>query len=146
MALKISNELRDTIGNVMYPVGSVYLSTHSTNPSTLFGGSWIRIEGATNSLVLLGAKVASDAGVIVDPGHWNSGSTSITEAQMAVHTHPLSYRTGGGGGTTWYTDPGTATGFNTNAATAIGNTGGGQGHTHNITPPYFKVNVWRRTV
>ena len=31
--------------NAVYPVGSIYMSVKSTNPSTLFGGTWERLEG-----------------------------------------------------------------------------------------------------
>jgi microcystin-dependent protein len=68
---------------------------------------------------------------------------TLTINEMPTHTHPLSYRkTGGGGGTTWYCDPGTAEGFNTNAEKAIGNTGGGQ--PHNNLPPYLSIYVYKR--
>lgn len=32
------------IANMIYPVGSIYMSVNSTSPSTLFGGSWTRIQ------------------------------------------------------------------------------------------------------
>lgn len=35
-----SNVNYNTILNLVYPVGSLYLSTNSTDPSTLFGGTW----------------------------------------------------------------------------------------------------------
>lgn len=28
-----------------YPVGSIYMSANATNPGTLFGGTWARIQG-----------------------------------------------------------------------------------------------------
>lgn len=35
----------DKLFDLVYPVGSVYMSTNSTSPQTLFGGSWTKIEG-----------------------------------------------------------------------------------------------------
>lgn len=31
--------------NILYPVGSVYISATATSPATLFGGTWVAIEG-----------------------------------------------------------------------------------------------------
>jgi hypothetical protein len=31
--------------NAIYPVGSIYMSVSSTSPSTLFGGTWVRLQG-----------------------------------------------------------------------------------------------------
>ena len=28
-----------------YPIGSIYLSVNSTNPGTIFGGTWQRLTG-----------------------------------------------------------------------------------------------------
>ena len=33
------------IADAIYPVGSIYMSVNSTNPQTLFGGTWQRIQG-----------------------------------------------------------------------------------------------------
>lgn len=35
----------DKLFDLVYPVGSVYISTSATSPQTLFGGSWTKIEG-----------------------------------------------------------------------------------------------------
>lgn len=41
---KITASKTETI-NAVYPVGSIYMNVNSTNPSTLFGGTWARLEG-----------------------------------------------------------------------------------------------------
>lgn len=44
----------DVIRNTMYPVGSVYISTNSANPSLLFGGTWRQI-GQGRTLIGVGS-------------------------------------------------------------------------------------------
>ncbi len=36
-----TNEILANIMNLVYPVGSIYMSTDSVNPSTKFGGTWV---------------------------------------------------------------------------------------------------------
>ncbi|WP_304393466.1 phage baseplate protein [uncultured Clostridium sp.] len=33
--------LKDVLVDLFYPIGSIYLSVKSTNPSTYLGGSWV---------------------------------------------------------------------------------------------------------
>lgn len=39
--LHIANELVKAIANIMHPVGSIYISTSSTNPGNFLGGTWV---------------------------------------------------------------------------------------------------------
>ena len=39
-----AKEDKTEIINAVYPVGSIYMSVNSVDPSTLFGGTWSRIE------------------------------------------------------------------------------------------------------
>lgn len=40
-----SNDLNiEDIINIVYPVGSIYMSVNSTSPASLFGGTWERIK------------------------------------------------------------------------------------------------------
>lgn len=41
---KVFELMKGRIWKECYPVGSIYMSVNSTNPSTLFGGSWERIQ------------------------------------------------------------------------------------------------------
>lgn len=71
---------------VAYPVGSIYMSVNSTNPSQLFGGTWVALN---EGRVLIGAGTSYPAGstggeathtltVNEMPSHSHSGSTGST--------------------------------------------------------------------
>lgn len=85
-ALGVSNQ---SIVNLIYPVGSIYITAGSTNPQTIFGGTWERIKdsfllaaGDTYAAAATGGAASQSytpAGTI--------GGTAITEAQMPAHTH-----------------------------------------------------------
>lgn len=37
--------LRSSIFNMVYPVGSIYISVNAANPGSMFGGTWEQISG-----------------------------------------------------------------------------------------------------
>ena len=63
---------------LIYPVGSIYWSSKSTNPSTLFGGTWVQIKDK-----FIWAKGDSDT-VNATGG---AKTVSLTVANIPAHTH-----------------------------------------------------------
>lgn len=63
------------LGQVMYPVGSIYMSTNPEDPGNLFGGGWARITGAV-------LRANEQNGVYTD-----SDETTLTKDQMPTHSH-----------------------------------------------------------
>lgn len=145
--LKINNT---NIFDLIYPVGSFYISWKSTNPATLFGGTWEQIQGK----FLLGRSSSYPAGSI-----GGEATHTLTEAEMPSHKGHLSsgivdnapYEKGNYKGflnssvMTAYGDIGR--GWNTYAGNemhpASEAVGGGQAH--NNMPPYISVFMWKRT-
>lgn len=62
----------------IYPIGSIYLSTSNTSPSSLIGGTWVQIKGA-----MLGITDGNDVAGAANYG----GNLAITTNQMPAHTH-----------------------------------------------------------
>lgn len=67
----------------IYPVGSIYLSTSSTNPSTHFGGTWVAWGSGR---VPVGVNTGdSDFSAAEKTG--GAKTVTLTTAQMPSHTH-----------------------------------------------------------
>lgn len=64
----------------MYPVGAIYMSTSSTSPASIFGGSW---QSIASERVLMGVSSSHGAGSTVDAGLPNisSGSNAALDIQ-----------------------------------------------------------------
>ncbi|MGI6256594.1 MAG: phage baseplate protein [Anaerovoracaceae bacterium] len=78
------------IGNLMYPVGSIYISVNSVDPGTVFGGIWERIKdrfllSAGDSYVAGSTGGSANASL---PSHTHS--VSGTGASAGAHTHSVS--------------------------------------------------------
>lgn len=111
-------------------MGAIYLSTSSTSPQTLFGGTWQRIQD--RFLLCAGATYAAGS-------TGGEASHTLTVNEMPAHSHGLvgDSQDWGLGGKPYF---GTSQYDETVETTSVG---GGQAH--NNMPPYLSVYAWRRT-
>ncbi len=135
--------------NLIYPVGSIYMSTVNVDPATLFGGTWEQLEDR----FLLGAGstyTAGDSGGSDTHAH-TTGNHTLTVNEIPSHTHNI--YGGSGDVPDWFGGSGNAYGIQARSGTAynyLGYTGSGQAHNHGNTgsssnmPPYIVVYMWKR--
>ena len=75
--------------DVVYPVGSIYMSVNNVNPSTLFGGTWEQISGKF-LLASSSGRAAGTTGGAETVSYTPAGSVgnhTLTAAEMPAHTH-----------------------------------------------------------
>lgn len=118
--------------DLVHPVGSIYISVSSTNPSTLFGGTWERLSDR----FLLGAGTTYTGGAT---GGEATHTLTVDEIPSHRHTVGDDFSSGISGSDDVYTH--SASRIKTNKYTSY--TGGGQAH--NNMPPYLVVYMWKRT-
>mgnify|MGYP003665694788 CR=1 FL=1 len=118
----------------VWPIGSIYTSVTSANPSTLFGGNW---EAFGAGRVLIGLDSAdTDFDAAEETG--GAKTHTLTTAEMPSHTHTFTAfqttsgtnnRTGGGA-------------LSVSASSTTASTGGGGAH--NNVQPYIVVYMFKR--
>lgn len=113
-----------------YPVGSIYISTVSTSPASLFGGTWEQLKDR----FLLGAGDTYSAG-----STGGEAAHTLTISEMPSHQHDWQSHYTAKGGTTQY-----STNWTSQAATTGNTTHTGGGEAHNNMPPYLAVYMWKR--
>ena len=135
----------------VYPIGSIYMNVNSTNPGTLFGGTWEQIQGK----FLLGMSSSYPAG-----SQGGEASHTLTTEEMPSHGHNPANEAGYYGFITnskkafTIGDMGSQSGsgryypyasaaFDISRNTLTGTTGGGK--SHNNMPPYLSIYIWKRT-
>lgn len=64
--------------DIIYPVGSIYMSANNASPATLFGGSWTRIQG--RFLLAAGGNYALGS-------QGGAATVRLTVENMPAHTH-----------------------------------------------------------
>ena len=143
----------EKVFDMIYPVGSIYMSTNSTSPATLFGGTWSQIEDT----FLLASGSTYQAGEI-----GGEAEHTLSQGELPQTTGKI---------TTWSSTPyftgsifESATGVFSGSAKKTGvigrptteNQSGtnsygdidmsfGNSEAHNNMPPYLAVYVWQRT-
>lgn len=136
--------------DLVYPIGSIYMSVNATSPDTLFGGHWERIEGK----FLLGAGRGGDHG-------YAAGSTggevahTLTAEEMPRHDGHLTANDENSGGNfvggylgrnVFQSYGSSGRGWNVQASTEVVPAGHSKGGSqpHNNMPPYLAVYMWQR--
>lgn len=123
------------IADLIYPVGSIYMSVNSASPATLFGGTWEKI---TNQFLLgaggdyaLGDQGGEKTHVLAI-GELPGETIVLQQARVANE---------------WCIGKWSNTAdVNVGDNVAIYNGHYSQGNTaHNNMPPYLAVNMWKRT-
>lgn len=165
---RLVNYSQSDILNWIYPVGSIYMSMDSENPTNKFGGTWEQIQGqfllGVSSTHAVGSSGGAEtASHIHHTFSSTSGSHTLTVAEMPSHYHDEWHWANPSGSQFGVNNTGTGTyriAYTTaasNPAIYTGNTGGGGGHSHsipslstdrqtiNIMPPYTAVYIWKRT-
>jgi len=129
----------------MYPIGSIYLSVNSTNPSELFGGTW---ESIGAGRVLQGADDAHAAGTEIEAGLPNitggfapwGESNSLADITQPVGAFYKEASNQYGWGTTSGRDQDNVyMRFDASRSNAI------YGKSNTVQPPALAVYIWQRT-
>lgn len=150
-----------------YPIGAIYISVNSTNPSTIFGGSWEQIKdkfllacGSTYANGSTGGEATHKLTTNEIPSHTHGSKSLVGKMQFRALTSGTNiadiYSSGnaicsytGDGGSTWSAAINYTSGSNkatdvitvnaTHEHTSVGGNGA-----HNNMPPYLAVYVWKR--
>lgn len=129
-----------------YPVGSIYMSTSSTSPASLFGGSW---QSIASERVLMGVSSSHGAGSTVDAGLPNisSGSNAALDIQGSwgapACRAPFAQTWQGNSelsSSTWSSTPKVISArFDASLCNSI------YGRSSTVQPAAYYVYMWRRT-
>ena len=79
----VTKVINRDVPNKVYPIGSIYMSVNSTNPSELFGGEWERIQD--RFLLASGSAYANGS-------TGGSATVTLTSAQSGVPAHSHKYQ------------------------------------------------------
>ena len=139
----------------VYPVGSIYMNVNSTNPGTLFGGTWEQIQGR----FLLGMSSSYPAG-----SQGGEAEHTLKKRELPKFAGSINMRanTEDSNNVDVITDIGANMNLRQNDVVWDGilsaNSGNsqiknwqlsfdnaGQGKAHNNMPPYLSVYIWKRT-
>ena len=122
---------RKVLADIIYPVGSIYISVNSTNPSTYYGGTWVQIK---DRFLLACGNTYSNGATGGEATH------TLTIDEIPSHNHTFKRGTDG---SSYFGVTGKEPNSTPPYDVATTNTGGGKAH--NNMPPYLAVYVWKRT-
>lgn len=138
-AAEVGALVKSDLLNMVYPVGSIYMSVNNVSPASFLGGTWEQIQGR----FLLAADGAHPAG-----STGGEETVSLTAEQNGPHQHMGLTVDGASIKWTWpAASPGSGTSgtLTTDGSQAPVSGSSGSGAPHNNMPPYLAVYMWQRT-
>lgn len=144
--------------DVVYPVGSIYMSVNNVNPSTILGGTWARIKD--KFLLAAGDTYSAGGGGGAASQSYTPAGTvgnhTLTTNEIPAHYHQIRYQNSSGSSGAGYSWGGSKMSWSaaTESSTGMKGAGGGGAHNHGFTgtaatintmPPYLTVYMWKRT-
>lgn len=122
---------------ILYPIGSLYISTSNTNPLENLFGTW---ELVAADRVLQGSSSNHAAGTTIAAGLPNITGWFASEDDRQPPTGGAFYASGRlGWNCSDESDQGCAVYFNASRSSSI------YGNSTTVQPPAYVVNIWRRT-
>jgi hypothetical protein len=134
--LSLSSSEEQYISQFIYPVGSIFMSVSSTNPTNYFGGTW-SLWGSGRVPVCVNTS-DSDFNTVEKTG--GVKTVTLTTSQMPNHTHGLARAPAGSGYKESYGYTTTATREQTTYSDSAGS-----GSSHTNLQPYITCYMWKRT-
>lgn len=132
----IQNQIKATIFDAIYPIGSLYISAKDSDPSTLFGGSWQKIED--RFLLAAGSVTAGSMGGNATHKHLAPvGTRANNTAATIIGKYGYEDKQSVSGNKSAFTT--------TNNATAYSDLSVPYTSEASTLPPYLAVYVWQRT-
>lgn len=162
----VLQSLKSRIWKEVYPVGAIYMSVNSTDPSSLFGGTWEQIKdtfllsaGDNYSAGTTGGEATHTLTTAEMPSHNHGSKSLIGKLQfraMSSGGNNVNVYTGNSicsytenGGETWsYSVTRNSASQKTDVITINAthtHTSNGSDGAHNNMPPYLAVYMWKRT-
>lgn len=140
-SISISSAIQKILGNLFFPVGSVYITYTNQNPGNFLGGTWTQFgQGRT----LIGQGTGNDGSTSMsftsggDTGGEYNHTLTIDEIPSHAHRYTVTYGGGGSSALTQY--------YNSKANQGnLPTTYVGGSKSHNNLSPYIVVYFWRRT-
>ena len=168
----LNSDIISAILNAVYPVGCYYWSSNSTNPGTLFGGTWTQVKDrfvlAAGDTYTVGGTGGA-ATISYTPGG-TVGNHTLTTNEIPAHYHTPNHAdhttfavcTSDSNGSIFRNTCASGSGFanvlrcnnSVGRTGTTSNTGGGGAHNHGWTgtaatlstmSPYIVAYCWRRT-
>ena len=146
--------------DMIYPIGSIYMSVISVDPNVLFGGTWEKLEnnfliGASSSYVVnsTGGNSSITLSTSNMPNHTHS--FSATTGSSGSHSHTIGRDFDGAAGSArstvhaqgvsgaQYTSATSTDGSHTHSVSGATDSTG-SGSSFSIMPPYLAVYMWKR--